>query len=150
MAGAKAKGLKTLIRLARFNVDEKQRALVALQSREDEMLAAIERNEEELKAEQQVAAQDACGVGFLYANYHQAYMDRRQRLHATLANLRQQIEIARDELAEAFREQKTYEVTQANREKKERLEAEAKEQAFLDEVGLTIHRRKEQEEGGGA
>lgn len=139
------KGLKTLIRLARFNVDEKRRALTALQAREEEILDAIARAAERLKAEQKIAAKDSTGVGFLYGAYHQAWMDQRDRHHQTLTAVREQIEIARDELAEAFREQKTYEVTQANRDRQAQIEADHKEQAVLDELGLTIFRRKEKQ-----
>jgi flagellar export protein FliJ len=151
-----AKGLKTLIRLSKFNVDEKRRMLTALQTREDEIIAEILREEEQLKVEQQLAAEDSTGIGFAYGAYHQAWMQRREALFQALHAVRAQIEVARDELAEAFREQKTYEVTQANREKREQEELDRKEQIFLDEVGQTMHRRKteadaeaEREEGGG-
>lgn len=137
-----AKGLKTLIRLSKFNVDEKRRTLTALQTREDEIIEAIRQGEERLKHEQQLAAKDATGVGFAYGAYHQGWMRRRDTMQMALRAVREQIEAAREDLAEAFRELKTYEVTQANREKREREELDRKEQIFLDEVGLTMHRRK--------
>ncbi|MGE5516492.1 MAG: flagellar FliJ family protein [Bacteroidota bacterium] len=137
-----AKGLKTLIRLSKFNVDEKRRALTALQAREDEVLAEIQAAEDQLVHEQQLATANAETIGFAFPRFYQAWAQRRHSMEQALIALRQQIEQARDELAEAFREQKTYEVTQANREKREREEADRKEQIFLDEVGLTMHRRK--------
>jgi flagellar FliJ protein len=137
-----AKGLKTLIRLAKFEVDEKRRVLTALQTEEERTLHDILQSEVQLRKEQELAASDAVGIGFMYGAYHRAWMAERQTLFARLGTIRQQIELARDELAEAFRTQKTYEVTQANREKREREEADRKEQNFLDEVGMTQHRRK--------
>ncbi|AVM74798.1 flagellar export protein FliJ [Magnetospirillum gryphiswaldense] len=137
-----AKGLKTLIRLAKFEVDEKRRVLTALQTEEERTLHDILQSEVQLRKEQELAASDAVGIGFMYGAYHRAWMDERQKLFARLGTIRQQIELARDELAEAFRTQKTYEVTQANREKREQEEADRKEQNFLDEVGMTQHRRK--------
>ncbi len=137
-----AKGLKTLIRLARFNVDEKRRVLTALQNREDRILADIANGEKQLKVEQDLAASDATGAGFLYGAYQQAWMQRREDMQAALAQVRQQIDEARDELADAYRELKTFEVTQANREKRDRQEADRKEQIFLDEVAQTQHRLK--------
>lgn len=142
-----AKGLKTLIRLSKFNVDERRRTLTALQAREDQILDEIAKGEHRLKVEQGIAAADAAGVGYLYGAYHRAWMKTRADQERTLAAVRAQIETARDELAEAYRELKTYEVTQANREKQERQEADSKEQVFLDEVGLNIHRRKDADEG---
>ncbi|MBI2240084.1 MAG: hypothetical protein HYU59_04680 [Magnetospirillum gryphiswaldense] len=138
-----AKGLKTLIRLAKFEVDEKRRVLTALQNQEEQTLHDILASEVQLRKEQELAAADATGVGFIYGAYHRAWMDQRQMLFNRLATIRQQIEIARDELAESFRTQKTYEVTQANRERREQEELDRKEQAFLDEVAQTQHRRRE-------
>lgn len=141
-----SKGLKTLIRLAKFEVDEKQRVLGQLQNREEQILAEIAAGEEAVRREQEVAANDAIGVGFAYANYHRAWMARREQLHRALMEVRALMEMARDELAEAFRILKTYELTQAQREKREAEELARKEQIFLDEVGMTQHRRKEIED----
>ena len=142
-----AKGIKTLIRLSKFNVDEKRRALTALQAREDQLLDDIAKGEERLKEEQRIASADATGIGYLYGAYHRAWMQTREDQERALAAVRAQIELARDELAEAYRELKTYEVTQANREKAEREEADRKEQIFLDEVGMNMHLRKDAVEG---
>lgn len=140
-----AKGLKTLIRLSKFNVDEKRRVLTALQNREDQIIEEIRQGESQLKIEQRLAAEDATGIGFMYGAFHKSWMQRRDLMQQALAAVRAEIETARDDLAEAFRELKTYEVTQANREKREREEADRKEQVFLDEIGANIHRRKEPE-----
>lgn len=140
-----AKGLNTLIRLAKFDVDEKRRVLTALQTQEERTLHDIAESEVRLRKEQELAAAEPTGIGFIYGAYHRAWMAERQALFARLATIRQQVEIARDALAEAFRTQKTYEVTLANRERREREEADRKEQTFLDEVAQTQHRRKEAE-----
>ena len=145
-----AKGLKTLIRLSKFSVDEKRRVLTALQTREDQIIEEIRKGEEQLRHEQQLAAEDTTGIGFSYGAFQQAWMRRRDLMHQALAAVRADIEKARDELAEAFRELKTYEVTQANREKREREELDRKEQIFLDEIGLNMHRRKAEAEAEAA
>jgi flagellar FliJ protein len=139
-----AKGIKTLIRLSKFNVDEKRRVLTSLQTAEDQILAAIDQAEHRLIEEQKIAAADATGVGYLYGAYHRAWRDHRNEQDRALVNVRAQIEAARDDLAEAYRQLKTYEVTQANREKQEREDADRKEQIFLDEVGMTQFRRREE------
>ena len=140
------KGLKTLIRLSKWNVDEKQRVLVAMQGREDEILSWIKQSEEQLKEEQRIAAEDSTGVGFSYGNFANAWLNRREQLLTMLEMIRAEIIRARDELAEAFNELKTYEITQRERERRAQAERDKKEQAFLDEVGLNIHRRKEKPE----
>lgn len=141
-----AKGLKTLIRLSKFSVDEKRRALTALQAREDEILEFIRQAEAQLVYEQRAALADPGGVGFAFPAFYKAWTHRREQMEGLLTQVRRQIETARDELAEAFREQKTYEVTQQQREKREQEELDRKEQAFLDEIGLNIHRRKQNED----
>lgn len=140
-----AKGLKTLIRLSKFTVDEKRRTLTTLQTREDQMLAEIRMAELQLLQEQQFASANPA-LAFSFPAYHRAWMQRRLTMEQALVALRRQIELARDDLAEAFRELKTYEVTQKNREKREQEELDRKEQLFLDEVGLTMHRRRTEEQ----
>ena len=141
------KGLKTLIRLSKWNVDEKQRVLVALQGREDEILSWIAQLDVQLKEEQRIAAEDSTGVGFSYGNFANAWLDRRKQLFSMLDMIRAEIVRARDELSEAFNELKTYEITQRERDRREQAERDKKEQAFLDEIGLNIHRRKDKTEG---
>jgi flagellar export protein FliJ len=136
--------MKTLIRLSKFDVDEKRRVLTALQNREDEILAEIDHAEHRLKEEQKIAAADSTGVGYLYGAYHRAWRSQRDNQDMQLLTVRAQIEGAREELAEAYRQLKTYEVTQANRQRREREEEDRKEQNFLDEVGLTQFRRRDE------
>lgn len=140
---AKSKGLKTLVRLSRFDVDEKRRVLVELQAREDQILEDIRQHGIRLKEEQQLAAGDATGIGYLYGSYHQQWMAQREHHQIALMAARHMIEQARDALAESYRQLKTYEITQKERERKEREDANRKEQAFLDELGQQIHQRKE-------
>ncbi|RAU23764.1 hypothetical protein CU669_01315 [Paramagnetospirillum kuznetsovii] len=139
------KGLKTLIRLSKWNVDEKQRILVALQGREDEILSWIKQSEEQLKEEQRIAAEDSTGIGFSYGNYASAWLNRREQLLAMLDMVRAEIVRARDDLADAFNELKTYEITQRERDRRAQAERDKKEQTFLDEIGLNIHRRREKQ-----
>ncbi len=141
------KGLKSLIRLSKWNVDEKQRVLVALQGREDEILSWIKRLDEQLKEEQRVATEDSTGVGFSYGAFAKAWLGRRQQLLSMLEMVRAEIVRARDELALAFNELKTYEITQRERDRRAQVERDKKEQAFLDEIGLNIHRRRDKDEG---
>jgi flagellar protein FliJ len=148
MAG-RDKSLKSLIRLARWDVDEKQRVLSALQAREDEILAEIARQEQSLAHEKKVATRDAAVAGVGFPAYARAWLDNRAALETALEEIRREVELARDDLAEAFRQQKTYEITQAARDRRAREEADRKEQQVLDEIGLTLYRRKAKPPEGG-
>jgi flagellar biosynthesis chaperone FliJ len=138
------KGLATLIRLSKWTVDDKRRILTALQVREDEILAEIRAAEAQLIEEQRVAAADAAGIGFVYGAYAQAWLSRRAQLVSSLEAVRAEIITAGDDLSEAFNQLKTYEITQRDRDRRAAEERDRKEQAFLDEIGLNIHRRRDQ------
>jgi len=141
-----AKGLATLIRLSKWTVDDKRRALTALQAREDEILADIAAAEAQLIAEQRAAAADLTGIGFVYGAYARSWLNRRAQLDSMLEQIRAEIVRAGDELSEAFNQLKTYEITERERKRRADEERDRKEQAFLDEIGLNIHRRRGQTE----
>jgi len=66
---------------------------------------------------------------------------RREILHRNLQDLQPEIEAARDELAEAFANQKKYEIAKENRDAAELSDQTRKENLELDELGLNKHRR---------
>jgi flagellar export protein FliJ len=138
-----AKGLHSLIRLHKWQVDERRRVLGALLAREEELLEQARQMELELAREQEVAKHDVLAARNFDA-YLKAFIERRERLQRQTALVRDEILLAREDLAEAFRTLKTYELTQKAREKREREEADRREQANLDEVAANLHRRQTQ------
>jgi flagellar FliJ protein len=134
--------LKTLIRLNKWTVDERRRELGVLLGREEALNEALHRMFEELAAEQRFAAEHVLEGGVVYGAYARAHIVRREAIKGQIAALEKEILAARDRLAEAYRELKTYETAQANREKAERLDANQREQKTLDEIGQTLHRRQ--------
>lgn len=135
--------LKTLIRLNRFDVDEKRRSLQALLDHEAEIQQAIRNLEEELAAEQKVAADAEVqqAIGAVYGGYAVANKERKEAQLEKLAELYPQIESARAALAEAFANLKKYEIARQNRQDEEAAEEARKEGLELDELGLAGHRR---------
>lgn len=144
MAGEK--GLKGVIRLHKFQVDEKRRALAELQRQEQTILDRQAALRAELEREQ-AAVRENAALGIVFGAYAARYRQRRDQLAQALTELRRRITEAQDDLAEAFLDLKTYEITQANRDLREKKEREQKEQAALDEMGLMLHRRREGGEG---
>jgi len=136
--------LKTLIRLNKWTVDERRRELGLLLAQEEALNQALQKLFEDLAAEQRFAAEHALEGGALYGAYARAHITRRDAIRAQIAALEKEILAARDRLAEAYRELKTYETAQTNREKAERLEEGRREQKTLDEIGQTLHRRRMQ------
>lgn len=131
----------TLIRLAGSEVDEARRGLQAVLAEEDKIRADMAALEAEVAAEEALvkAQPDLAGPYTLFAVRAK---ERREALEAALAELQPRIEAAREALAEAFANQKKYEIAKENRDRAEAEEEKRKEGIALDEMGLNAHRRK--------
>lgn len=123
-------------------MDEKRRKLAELQRLEDELRGQIANLEEQLKIEQKAAADNPAEAGLTYANYAKQVMVRRENLQDSLSQMAHVILSAREDLAESYRELKKYEAVERNREQREIEERNRLEQSVLDEVGLTMHRKR--------
>lgn len=137
--------LKTLIRVHQFELDEKRRQLGNLlrfeQSLENRKILLAKRFKEE-----EEAAKNDQTAALTFGAYVDWHIDENKRVDRALADARQEIALMRDEIREAYQELKTFEITQENREKREAAELERKNNAVLDEIGLTLYRRKQDED----
>lgn len=134
--------LSQIIRLRRWQLDEKRRALTDLETLSDRLAEDARRLEAELRAEQQAASQDEAARA-AYAAYAREVIARRQRIEQSRQAVETQIGAARDEVREAFSEIKKYEQLQALRERRQKAERTRREQAAFDEVALETHRRRQ-------
>lgn len=133
------KSLATVIRLQRWQVDAERRnvndADAVVRGIEDALNALAERCEEEKRYAHDAVESGSFAFGpFLqYAAAQRAELDDRHR--KALAHLG----AARQRLAEAYREQRKFELAEAE-ERRRLAEARAKkEQETLDEIALTQH-----------
>lgn len=134
------KSRNSLIRLKRFQVDEKRRQLSQLEM----MIAEFQRMAKDLEDQIQTE-QNRVGVfdiaHYAYPTFAKAAMQRRDNLMASIEELRVQVETARMELSEAVEEMKKIELLEERDHARDR-EAEAKaDQAHLDEVAMRGYRR---------
>jgi flagellar export protein FliJ len=136
------KDLHTLIRLRKWEVDERQRAVAALLRREEAILTAQRDLALEIEREKAFVGQAAVFETMTFSAYLDRCEERRVEMDNALVEARRLIEDARDELAEAYRRLKTFEVTQEMREEAEEKEAARVETIELDEIGLNLHRRR--------
>ena len=124
------KSRETLIRLKRFQVDEKRRRVLQIES----MIAEFERIAADLDREIKTE-QDRSGIHdpahFAYPTYAKAAMARRENLKRSAADLKVQLDDAKAALAEAFEEMKKVELLDERDQMRERAEEEAREQAGL-------------------
>jgi flagellar export protein FliJ len=131
---------ESLIRLHRFQVDEKRRQLAELELMVQEFRARERELEAQVEAEQKKAGISDV-AHFAYPMFAKSVIRRRQNILTSIEDIERQLDTARDELSEAFRELKKYEIIEDNRKRKIRKEMMQSEQAQLDEVALSIHRR---------
>ncbi len=137
-----AKGLATLVRVNEWTVDEKRRILGQRLRELDGLEASVKRLEAEVIAEQRAAAERPNEAGLLYGSYAEGVIHRRQQFKSAIASKEKEVAVAREHLNEAYRELKKYEVIHESRVRRERAEAERKDQLVLDELGIDNHRRK--------
>jgi len=138
------KDLHTLIRVRKWDVEEKQRALGVLLRREGDVLATQAALFDELAREKAFVSQAQPVQRLTFAPYLKQWDLRRENVEKALAEVRRLIDEAREELAEAYRNLKTFEVTQEARDAAAVAESERLEQIDLNEIGLTLHRRRAQ------
>src|SRR5579859_6209772 len=129
------KSRETLIRLKKFQVDEKRRKVAQIEA----MIAEFDRMAADLEREIKVE-QDRAGIHdpahFAYPTYAKAAINRRENLKRSAEELRIQLEDAKLNLAEAFDELKKVELLDERDQMREREAVSAAEQAELDGIAL--------------
>jgi flagellar protein FliJ len=129
------KSRETLIRLKKFQVDEKRRRVAQIEG----MIADFQRMTTELEREIQTE-QERAGISdpshFAYPTYAKAAIQRRENLQRSADELKVQLEDAKNHLAEAFEELKKVELLDERDQARERAEEEDREQAELDAIGM--------------
>lgn len=135
------KTLDTLVRLAKFNVDDKRRVLAEVMAQVDAVQARIDALDESVERERKVAFETPA-LGPTFGQFAAKAKADRAVMEQQLVELQPYVDQAREQLAEAFEEQKKYEITKDRQDENERLEQDKKDQVVLDEVGLQAHRQK--------
>ena len=129
------KSRETLIRLRKFQLDEKRRKVAQIEA----MVAEFERMVVDLDREIQ-AEQDRAGIHdpthFAYPTYAKAAIQRRENLRRSADELKTQVDEAKAALGEAFEELKKVELLDERDQMRERAAENAREQAELDQIGL--------------
>lgn len=136
------KVVASLIRLHRWQLDEKRRVLAGIEQFRDDLQHQIERLEAEIAAEQQTAAAAGGDAAFAYGNYALGAIARRATLNQSLADVERQITVLREQVAEAFQELKKYELLQEQRGRRARDQQARRQTAEQDEIGLQGFRRR--------
>src|SRR6218665_1808701 len=129
------KSRETLLRLKRFQVDEKRRRVSQIEM----MIADFHRMASDLDREIQSEESRAGTTGpglFPYPPYAKAARGRRDNLRQSADNLQGQLDEAKAELQEAFEDMKKVEILDDRERATERAAEAARDQAMMDSIGL--------------
>src|ERR1700754_3223457 len=124
------KARDNLIRLKKFQVDEKRRKVAQIES----MIADFDRMASDLEREIRVE-QERAGIHdpghFAYPTYAKAAIQRRENIKRSADDLKVQLDEAKELLSEAFEELKKVELLDERDQARERAAEAAEEQAEL-------------------
>ena len=128
------KSRETLIRLKKFQVEERRRKVAQIET----MIAEFERMATDLDREIK-SEQERAGIHdpahFAYPTYAKAAMARKENLKRSADELKVQLDDAKATLGEAFEELKKVELLDERDQLRERATEAAREQAELDRIG---------------
>ncbi len=134
------KSRETLVRLKKFQVDEKRRRVAQIEA----MIADFERMASDLDRE--VANEERrAGISdpahFAYPTYARAARTRREKIVHSADELRGQLDGAKAELEIAFEELKKVEILQDREAAAERAEENRRDQVEMDRIGSRMRLR---------
>ena len=129
------KSRETLIRLKKFQVDERRRKVAQIEA----MIAEFERISGDLERDIKIE-QDRSGIHdpghFAYPTYAKAAIQRRENLKRSADELKVQLEDAKAALGEAFEEMKKVELLDERDQMRERAEEDLGAQAEPEVMDL--------------
>ncbi len=129
------KSRETLIRLKRFQLDEKRRRVAQIEG----MIAEFDRMAADLDREVATEEQRS-GISdiahFAYSTYAKAARTRRDNLKRSADELKTQLEDAQAELGEAFEALKKVEILENRERAADRAAENVRDQAAMNQLGL--------------
>jgi len=137
--------LEALIRLRRHTVEEKQKVLADIyrevEKIEAEKLSLFDRLNTERKA---MEADLTLETREYYGRFKSVVENTIEKLNVQLRDLESRLNIAQENVRQAFADQKRVEIVNERRKAEERAEIDAKESNEMDEIGIDGFRRKEE------
>ena len=136
-----SKGLKSLIRLNEWKVDENRRVLGKVLAEVAIVEDAIVALEEELINEQNTAIKEPQEAGLHYGIYADGVIIRRTAFQAELEQKESQVLIAQGALNKSYQELKRFEILHKEIRKAEQKKRDKKDQDMMDELSIQIFQR---------
>lgn len=135
--------IKILERIKKFEIDEKRRVLMQKLEREETLQKTLAKLIENYENEKEFVNQNPtiCDFGI----YTEQFLKKKQSIETDIASVQDEIDKIRDDMAEMFKEQKTFEIVSSNRHKRKMKELSEQEQKLLDEIGTNTYIKKHQQ-----
>lgn len=134
------KSRQSLIRLRRFQVEEKQRQVSEIEM----MMNDLKQKQFDLH-EQVRFEQERSGItdvtNYAYPTFAKSAKERADNIQVTVDGLQSQHDMAQNDLAESFEELKRVELLEEKERKAHNQMISKRENADLDEVARNLHRR---------
>ena len=132
------KSRDSLIRLKRFQVDEKRRQVTQIEMMIADFMRMIGDLDDQIVGEQnRVGIHDI--THFAYPTFAKAAISRRENLRVSVKDLEDKLSDARDALSGAVEDLKKIELIEERDQARERGERDAQEQDTLDEIAARRH-----------
>lgn len=139
--------LQTLSQIEKFNINEQRKILVALQEKQEEITNLL--NNLNLQFEKDKECQREFQLIGDFGAYVKKYLETKENYENQIQTLENEIEKVRDIITEMYKEQKTYEIIDENRQRRLQQEEELKLQKQLDEIGTNNYIKTHKENNKG-
>ena len=140
-----ADDLGPLIRVQKHALDQKQKFLAELYRQAEEFESQKKNMLETLASEREKIGDMGVEMLAYFGPYADSVKARVKEIDQALETLNTRIDMAREDIRAAFAELKKIEITQENRENEERRATDKKESDELDEIGIEVFRRQQDE-----
>lgn len=139
------KGLATLIKLHKRQLDEIRRKMANLENQKRELEEALRNLAADLEREKE-AIRGKAEMASYFGSYAKRVRARQEQTAQAIRMLDEQIDKHREEINIAFGELKKFEIAEANAKKRAAAEERRKETIELDDIGGQQHQRKKKNE----
>ncbi len=137
--------LEPLIRVRKHNVEQKQKFLAALYREEERLQEQRDTVEAQFLIEQEKTKMMPADMQGFFGAYAQSVKEQIEGIDHQRAQVEKRIELAREDMREAFAELKKIEIIDERRDEEEQAALKKKEADILDEIAIETFTRNKKD-----
>lgn len=135
------KGIKTLIKLQKKELDDRAKKKAAHQAQIDQLRKKIEALQTALAQEEQLISHMP-DMAFMFMAYADTNKQQQQQLQNTILHIEKQVQALEEQMQVYFSELKKYEIALERRIKKQTYDEKLKDEKFLNDIAANSFIRK--------